>query len=245
MKLIAGGQTDIGRLRSNNQDCLFVDTQLGLFIVADGMGGHAAGEVASALAVAEIRARLAPQLRSMAAPAALAPALSQAIHQTNLAVLQAAKDHPAWRGMGTTLTVLLLRDGQALLGHVGDSRLYRWRAGLLEQISDDHSLVGDQLRRGVITRQEAETSNLRNILLQAIGISSELEICEKQLPLQPGDRFLLCSDGLTGMLNDERIAKLLGRELTPEQDCALLMEQALAAGGEDNISALLVRVEEI
>ena len=245
MKLTACGKTDIGRLRRNNEDSWFADTRLGLFIVADGMGGHAAGEIASALAVQMIREQLAPLLAKKTRPEGLLSTLSDAIRLANRAIAQAGEENPEWRGMGTTLTVLLLQAGQALLGHVGDSRLYRWRSGQLEQLSDDHSLVGDQLRRGLISREEADASNLRNILLQAVGITPELEICRKQLPLAAGDYLLLCSDGLTDMLKDKTITELLGQDLTPEQGCERLLEEALVAGGKDNISLVLVRVDEL
>jgi len=244
MKLTAAGKTDIGVLRKSNEDSCYVDQRLGLFIVADGMGGHAAGEVASAMAVEVIREQLEPLLTAKEQPAKLLPALANAIQLANRTIEQAARDNPSWHGMGTTLTVLLLTGGQALLGHVGDSCLYRWRAGVLEQVSDDHSLVGDQLRRGLITPEQAAASTLRNVLLQAVGITPELEICRKQLPLEKGDGFLLCSDGLTGMLSDEQINGLLEREMEPESTSELLINQANSAGGGDNITAVLVRVDE-
>jgi len=244
MKLSACGRTDIGRLRKSNQDIFLVDLQRGLFVVADGMGGHAAGEIASAMAGQVTSEQLSLQVLSQQQPADLTTTLEEAIRLANSSIAQAASDNPDWKGMGTTLTVLLLRDEQAFLGHVGDSRLYRWRAGKLEQLSEDHSLIADQLRRGLISPPEADTSDLRNILLQAVGITPDLDICRKQFPLAAGDRYLLCSDGLTGMLNDREIAALLERNLSPEQGCELLIEQALAAGGNDNVTAVLVQVEE-
>jgi len=245
MRLTACGRTDIGLLRQNNEDCCFVDEKLGLFVVADGMGGHAAGEVASELACRVIREQLTPLLLNRAQQADLIPPLVDAIELANRGIAQAAAENSAWQGMGTTLTVLLLSAGEALLGHVGDSRLYRWRAEKLDQLSDDHSLIGDQLRRGLITHAEADASDLRNILLQAVGITPELQICRKRWPVQAGDRFLLCSDGLTGMVKDEEISAILKQSASPEQGTKLLMEQALAAGGKDNITLVLVRVEEI
>ena len=243
MKLTACGRTDVGLLRKNNEDCCFVAGQLGLFIVADGMGGHAAGEIASEMATRVVREQLSPLLLDRGKQEDLETALPDAIRQANHTLTHAAADNPAWRGMGTTLTVLVLQASQALLGHVGDSRLYRWRGGILEQLSDDHSLIGDQMRRGIITAAEADISNLRNILLQAVGISPDLDICLKQFPLVEGDCFLLCSDGLTGMLSDREIAGILERDPVLENACAALIEKALAAGGSDNITAILVRVE--
>ena len=245
MKLTASSRTDIGRLRSNNEDCCSVDTRLGLFIVADGMGGHAAGEIASAMAIEVVREQLVPLLRDQPSAADLLAAMTDAIRLANRTVARTGEENPHWSGMGTTLTLLLLWGGQALLAHVGDSRLYRWRAGQLEQLSDDHSLVGDQLRRGLISREEAETSNLRNILLQAVGITPDLEICQKQLPLQADDVYLLCSDGLTDMLDNGEITALLEQKLTVEEECELLLAQALEAGGKDNITLVLVQVDEI
>lgn len=243
MKLTAHGLSDVGLKRSNNEDGYLVAEPLGLFIVADGMGGHAAGEVASSLAIETVRELLEPRLTSAGSAEELAPLLAEAMEGANRAVRTATEENPAWQGMGTTLTVLLLRAGQALLAHVGDSRLYRWRGQRLEQLSDDHSLVGDQLRRGLISPEEAQTSNLRNLLLQAVGSTPELEVCQRQLAVEGGDVYLLCSDGLTDLLDDRQLAAILEREPEPAAGCRELIARALAAGGKDNVTAVLIKVE--
>lgn len=245
MKLTTWGQTDIGRLRSSNEDNFSIDRELGLFIVADGMGGHAAGEVASEIAVKTVCESLLPALKQNLLHQDLLSGLKEAINQANQAVTSAAKENSAWQGMGTTLTVLLLQDGQALLGHVGDSRMYRWRTEHLEQLSEDHTLVAEQLRQGRISSGEAGRSGLGHILLQAIGVSEPLDICLQQFPLAAGDLFLLCSDGLTDMLNTADIAQLLRDNPDPEQCCPALIDQALKAGGKDNLTVILIRIDEL
>ena len=240
MKLTAYGKTDVGLLRSNNEDNLFLDELHGLFIVADGMGGHAAGEIASEIAIEVVREQLEPQLAEQASTEQWQSLLADAINAANLSIAQAGAENKAWSGMGTTLTILLIDNRQAFLAHVGDSRLYRWRNQQLEQLSNDHTLVADQLRRGIINEQEACQSNLGNVLLQAVGISEELEICQDNLVVQADDCFLLCSDGLTGMLADEEISAILTDNCLPVQACEELITAALAAGGKDNVTAVLV-----
>lgn len=240
MKLQACAKTDIGLKRHNNEDSFFVDKQQGLFIVADGMGGHAAGEIASQIAVESVR-------RSLQTTDGKPPLeqLKQAIGEANLAVADAANSNIAQKGMGTTLTVLLLSQQQAHLAHVGDSRVYRLHNKQLEQLSDDHSLSAEQLRQGLISIEEAQRSNLGNILLQAIGISAEMDICLKHLPLAVGESYLLCSDGLSNMLADTEIEKILNQPGNLDNRCNRLIDDAIAAGGKDNITAIIVQIDEI
>jgi len=245
MKLNACGTTDVGLVRSNNEDSCFVSTADGLFIVADGMGGHAAGEVASELAIREVCAKIQPRLAEFDGVSESAALLGEAVAAANLVIRQASKENPAWQGMGTTMTVLLLHATQASLAHVGDSRLYRYRDGQLEQLSDDHTLVEDQLRQGLINDREAETSRLRHVLLQAVGTTAELDLCRKTLPLVERDRFLLCSDGLTDMLSHARLTELFATIADLESLCARLVDEAKAAGGRDNITVVLVEVENL
>ncbi|SHJ11387.1 protein phosphatase [Malonomonas rubra DSM 5091] len=242
MILSAHGITDTGLMRSNNEDSFFLDEQLGLFIVADGMGGHSAGEVASRMAVEIVREKLAEHLTTAPTDDQLQSLLADTVNETNRTIVQAATENPRWSGMGTTLTILLLRQQQAHLAHVGDSRLYRRRNSRLEQLSEDQTLVADQLRRGVLNQAEAEQSNLRNILLQAIGVSEQLDIHQRIEPLQEDDLFLLCSDGLTGMLPDTRIDSILAADNCPQSACKTLLTAALDAGGKDNVTAVLVSV---
>ena len=239
MKLEACGKTDTGLQRSNNEDSFHIDLANGLFIVADGMGGHAAGEVASRLAIETVCTALAKRNA-----ADLNLWLGKAVRAANAEIRQAAEINPAWHKMGTTLTILALSDNQARLAHIGDSRFYRLRNKELQQLSEDHSLVAEQLRMGIITAEDARRSNLGNLLTQAVGITTELDICKKTIPLAARDRLLLCSDGLTTMLKDAAIARCLSQG-TPAQACADLIEKALAAGGLDNVTVVVVDIIEL
>lgn len=240
MKLQVCAKTDIGPARKNNEDQYFVDVEQGLFIVADGMGGHAAGEVASRIAVEAVCQSL--QITGLANPQ---QQLRKSIEKANRTVEEAANDNKAWHNMGTTLTLLLLHQQQAFLAHVGDSRIYRLRDNQLKQLSDDHSLVGEQVRQGILSVDEARTSTLGNILLQAIGITPELDICQKHFPLVAGERFLLCSDGLTDMLTDVEIKQTLQGTNTLNSLCNELVDKAIVAGGRDNVTVIVVQVNEI
>jgi len=240
MKLQVCAKTDIGLARKNNEDLFFVDEKQGLFIVADGMGGHAAGEVASHIAV-----ETACKFLQAADQDNPLKQLSQATKKANQAVELAAKGNKAWQGMGTTLTILLLQQQHGYFAHVGDSRIYRLRDSQFEQLSDDHSLVGEQLRQGVLTPEQAKTSALGNILLQAIGMTPQLDICQKSIPLTAGDRFLLCSDGLTNMVSDTEIEKTLKQSGSLEPLCETLIKKALTAGGKDNITAVVLQIDQL
>ena len=239
MKLQVCAKTDIGLRRKNNEDLFFVDEELGLFIVADGMGGHAAGEVASRIAVETVCQSL--QTANLDNPQ---EQLRQAIEKANRAVEQAANGNQAWNGMGTTLTILLLQR-QGYLAHIGDSRIYRLHNSQFEQLSDDHSLVGEQLRQGILTPEQAETSTLGNILLQAIGITPQLDICQKSILLTAGDRFLLCSDGLTDMVSDTEIEGILKQSGPLNPRCKALVEKAMTAGGKDNITVVVLQIDQL
>lgn len=233
-------KTDIGLTRKNNEDQCFVDVKQGLFIVADGMGGHAAGEIASRIAMETVCQSL--QTTGLVNPQ---QQLRKSIKKANHAVEQVANDNKAWQGMGTTLTVLLLHQQQGFLAHVGDSRAYRLQGNQLEQLSADHSLVGEQLRQGLLSAEEARASTLGNILLQAIGITPNLDICQKQFPLAARERFLLCSDGLTDMITDAEIKQILQGTSDLNLLCNELVDKAITAGGKDNITVIVVQVDEI
>lgn len=240
MKLTASALTDVGLRRANNEDCIFADCPSGLFIVADGMGGHAAGEVASAMAVDAICKQLPPLAPPPQDPAAC---LQQAFIETSRDIRQAATADGSKQGMGTTLSVLYIDGKTAQLAHVGDSRIYRLRSTEFEQLSIDHSLVAEQLRQGLISAKEARNSQMRNILLQAVGLEDKVEVFLLSRPVQPGDLFLLCSDGLSDMLEDEQIHQLLRQTLSVKQIAQQLIEAAKDAGGRDNISVVVVKIE--
>jgi PPM family protein phosphatase len=237
LKLVAAGTTDVGRVRAGmpNEDG-FLDeaSRLSLVAVADGMGGHRAGEVASATALEALRAAMAA-----------GRPLRDAIVGANDAVLEKSVSDQELRGMGTTLTAGTLgTDGNFLIGHVGDSRAYLVRDGELTQITNDHSLVEELVRGGELTPEQAENHPRRSIITRALGIEPEVDVDEYPLSLRAGDRILLCSDGLTTMLRPEEIADILANEPDPERAARLLVDAANAAGGEDNVTAVVAEVVE-
>jgi serine/threonine protein phosphatase PrpC len=239
----AAAATDRGLRRPENEDAYLVDTTRGLFCVADGMGGHAAGEVASRMAVEALA-------REMARPDAGAPLdarLRAAVVAANRAILEAADRDPALAGMGTTLTALALaQDNRSFtIAHVGDSRAYLYRQGELSQLTADHTWVQQQVDAGLLTPQEARGHPLGSMLTRAVGISEDPEVDIVRGDLEPGDLILLCSDGLTGMVDDDELAGILARDDLPLDDLA--RELATAAnrnGGVDNITAILIRATE-
>jgi len=233
-------KSDVGLSRHNNEDSYAADTGLGLFVIADGMGGHAAGDVASRIAVESCQTKI--QSVSAENPQ---KQIRAAVEQANRDIENAASNNKSWVGMGTTLSLLLCHQNRGYLGHVGDSRIYLLRHSHLEQLSDDHSLVGEQIRQGILTPEQARHSTLGNILLQALGITSELDICQKNFPLEEGDRLLLCSDGLTDMVDDARIKTIMVQNTTIDTLCRELIESALSAGGKDNITVILIQIDKL
>lgn len=240
MEIIGAMRTDTGLVRTLNEDSVAwvtphdddTATNRGsLALVADGMGGHAAGEVASALAADVVR-RLYYDLDGPI-PQVLASAFAAA----NRAIIEYAQEHPECRGMGTTCTVLAFRDSQAWLAHIGDSRAYLLRDRHLIQISEDQTLVAKMVSEGTITQAEADQSPMHNVILQALGTTANIKpmIGAKGLPLQSGDVLILCSDGVSNMVPDGKIAEVASR-LPPQEACDALIEAALAAGGHDNAS---------
>jgi PPM family protein phosphatase len=231
--------TDVGRVRSANEDAYGLCAEAGFFVVCDGMGGAAAGEVASnTAATTAIEA-----LRNTSDQDDPRKLLEETIAAANLLVFTRSEREPALHGMGTTLVSLLVRDGRAYVAHVGDSRCYLFREGRLERQTQDHSLVDEQVRLGQMTPAEAEQSPFRNVITRAIGTRSTVVSDIGEVPTQPGDIFLLCSDGLTRELSDQRLAELLSAEQEDMQTlCSRLISEANAAGGHDNITCLLVKI---
>jgi serine/threonine protein phosphatase PrpC len=239
------GLTDVGRVRSANQDAYLADSDLGLFIVADGMGGHAGGEIASSLCVQEVQnylraARDTFQDLSTHPDAKLANALGHAINHASTKIYERALEEPTLKGMGTTATVLQIVNGHAYIGHVGDSRCYLIRCGLIYQMTNDHSLVSEQVRAGIITKEEAESHHLRNVITRSVGYQEEEDVDTLSLKLEDGDFFILCSDGLHGKVSDREIS-----QLTREHDLKAaqpLIGLANARGGDDNITVVIVKI---
>ena len=222
--------SDIGLQRSSNEDS-FID-QPPLFAVADGMGGAQAGEVASRLAVETLRER-----------AAAGDSLSEAAAEANRRIFKLAVENPDHAGMGTTLTALRLAGERAELAHVGDSRAYLLRDQAMTQLTDDHSLVGEWMREGTMTPEEAMASRYRSVLSRALGTEDEVEVDHEEVDLRAGDVLLLCSDGLSGTVPDDKIkAALLGR--APEEAARRLVREAKSRGGHDNITVVVVRLKE-
>jgi PPM family protein phosphatase len=236
IRVVTAGVTDVGRVRDGNEDG-FIDQadRLGLVAVADGMGGHRAGEVASATALEALRAAVAS-----------GEPLRDAIEGANDAVLEKSVSDQEFHGMGTTLTAGMLgSDGHLVVGHVGDSRAYLVRDGELSQITDDHSLVEEMVRSGELTPEQAEVHPRRSVITRALGIDPQVEVDEYPIELQPGDRILFCSDGLTTMVRPDEIASILGREPDLRRAAQLLVDAANAAGGEDNITAVIIEAVEV
>jgi serine/threonine protein phosphatase PrpC len=220
--------SDVGREREGNEDS-FLD-QPPLLAVADGMGGAQAGEVASAIAVETL------------APVRDAEGLRDAIAAANQQIHERAKDDRALEGMGTTVTAAWVGRDAVTIAHVGDSRAYRWRDAALEQLTEDHSLVGGLVRMGSITPAEAEQHPQRSVILRAVGVLPEVEVDVAEHDLTQGDVYLLCSDGLSGMVRDEVIEATLALDAPLADKAEMLIQLANASGGHDNITAVLFRI---
>jgi serine/threonine protein phosphatase PrpC len=234
MRLVVGAATDVGRVRDGNEDAYLVDDAIGLVAVADGMGGHRAGEVASATALEALRAAV-----SSGRP------LREAIEDANEAVHSKSLTDPSLHGMGTTLTAgTLAAGGTLIVGHVGDSRAYLLHDGELHRLTTDHSLVEELVRDGRLTVDEAAVHPLRSRITRALGVDASVEVDIAPVELTPGDRLLLCSDGLTGMVQPDEIAAALRREDDPTRAAIALVDAANAAGGEDNITVVVVAVTD-
>lgn len=226
--------THVGRVRYNNEDSLIV-IEPQTYVVADGMGGAQAGEVASQMLVETVKNFLSKSARPWDEKI-----LSQAILLANDKILNLARRHEEYHGMGTTATILSLDGDKAYFAHVGDSRLYLLRKNNFQQITADHSYVETLVRRGELTAEEARVHPMKNVLIQAVGAMENLFIDAADFPVARGDKFLLCTDGLTNMVEDELISKILQ---TAENPADALIEAALEAGGKDNISVIVAGVD--
>lgn len=244
--------THTGMVRSHNEDSIAVDPEVGLAVLADGMGGYNAGEVASGMATAlianetrEALVRLDPHLLDRAGSALVATRLLRdVIARANTAIYQSASSQPQYAGMGTTLVTALFCDNKLTLAHIGDSRGYRFREGRLQQITRDHSLLQEQIDSGLLTPEAAKRSQNKNLVTRALGIEPEVEAEIHTHDARPGDIYLMCSDGLNDMIEDEDIELTLGAlaanlPLAAEQ----LVQMANDAGGRDNVSVILIRVK--
>ncbi len=241
MKLIFTGQTDVGLLRSVNQDAYYIDPDGRFFIVADGMGGHAGGQEASRIATQTIQDYLKEHWHSIEPSPVL---LEGALLAANQAILQDQRTHPVRSDMGTTAVVVIFReDQQPWCAHIGDSRLYRLRGAKLEQITEDHTLVAKLMRFGEITPDQARVHPLRHVLAQCLGREDLQKVDIQQFQVQPGDRLLLCSDGLTEELSDQLIASHLKTIRACEKAATALINAAKDRGGRDNITVVIVAID--
>ncbi len=252
MRLNIVTKTDVGRKREHNEDAFLVDEELGLIAVADGMGGHAAGDVASQEAVASLHDHVlagaaiikafqqnhdpgnAENLRRM---------LENAIRAAAYQVFGVSEMDKARKGMGTTLSLLLVQPEAAFLAHVGDSRIYMLREGQLRQVTSDHTYVAEMVRRGKMTEQEASSSRMSNLLIRAVGSHDYVEVDTRILRYKRHDVFLLCSDGLTGHISDAEFPRLI-QASDLHWSAERLVNTALERGGKDNITLVLARVDE-
>ncbi len=238
-------KTDPGRARDNNEDSVAFDPGTCTAVLADGMGGYNAGEIASGMATAFIKAELSRWLTEAGLNARsreVRRAMEICVENANLSIYNAANSNAHYAGMGTTLVVGVFRDDNLLVGHIGDSRCYRWRNGALEQITKDHSLLQEQIDAGLITLEQAATSNIKNLVTRALGVEELVLLEVNEYPVEAGDIYLMCSDGLSDMVDDAAIAKIVAEELDLEQKAARLIDAANHNGGRDNISVLMVEV---
>lgn len=244
MKIRCNAKTHVGAVRSINQDSIYWDESEGLFIVADGMGGHAGGEIASKLCIEIISDRLKGLPKEIfLEDAGVSLVLSNAINEASTKIFERALEDSDLKGMGTTASVLKLAEGKAFCGHVGDSRLYLCRAGFIYQITNDHSLVSEQLHAGVISEEEAENHHLKNVITRSVGYQEEEHVDFFSFELEKEDKILLCSDGLHNKISDQELSRLICEKSCDSID--QLIDMANVRGGEDNISAIIVDVLEI
>ncbi len=235
MRLASGWSSHTGLVRGNNEDSFIVDDDHVLFAVADGMGGHRGGEVASRTAVEALRAAIAA-----------GRGIQEAITNANDAVIERARGDSGLTGMGTTLTALVVKGGrQLLIGHVGDSRAYLIHEGVLRRITDDHSLVEELVREGRLTPEQADAHPQRHVVTRALGIDEQIDVDLYTLDVSEGDRIVLCTDGLTTMLRERDVERTARSEPDPQRVAEQLVDAANAAGGEDNTSIVVVDVLEV
>ncbi len=248
MKIITSGMTDVGCVRASNEDTLGIYSDLNLFIVADGMGGHAAGEVASKMAVDQIKYFIAspsnPNGTSASSSQANEEKLMQAISHANQQIFLTASKDPALTGMGTTVVALLSTREESVIGFVGDSRLYLLRDGAIHQLTQDHSMVNEYVQKGLLTPEAAERHPQKHVLSRAMGTTQNVEVEVFTRKPAVGDTYLLCSDGLSNKLSAAEMRTIVQGSSDMESATKSLVQSAIAAGGEDNITVVLVSFVE-
>lgn len=252
MLLEVAGRSDVGCVRANNEDNFGYDTRYGIFVVCDGMGGQAAGEVASKIAVDTVlkyfRDEAGRETGEHPLPggdgrSARAKAMQTAIKRANRAIFEASSSKPGRSGMGSTIAAMMVESDFFTIGHVGDTRVYLVRENRIEQLTNDHSLVAEHVRRGLMTKEQANRSEVQNVLLQALG-SEDVDPDLDDFAAAHEDIVLICTDGLTRHVSEENIQKILQAAANPKVACDALIEAARLKGGEDNITCLVVRFVE-
>ena len=252
LKTQAAGKTDRGIVRRNNEDNFGFDIRAGIFVVCDGMGGQAAGEVASRIAVDTVLEHFRSNVKSY--PDARTSdfveisdqtsVLANAIHLANRAIRQAAFADSDYEGMGCTIVAASVSPELSSIAHLGDSRIYLIRQGAMQQLTADHSLVMEQVRRGVIAPEDAEHYEMQNVILRALGSEDSVEPDLAELSLEQGDTLLLCTDGVWRFVREHRIIEVVSRIENLDDACQILLEDAMSAGSDDNVTCLLVRMVE-
>jgi protein phosphatase len=255
MKIVSAGRTDPGNVRPNNEDALLVDDEHRLYAVADGIGGHVGGEVASRLAIDALSELLRHETvrHTERTPAHAASdetdstkrqaALLRAVLHANAVIRESVKQDPALTGMGTTLTALALQGSSALIAHIGDSRAYLLRNGTCRQVTSDHAVVAEYVRAGLLTAEQARKHPLRNVITRALGMDEQVQVDRDLLTVRSGDTFLLCTDGLTELVDDEELTRAL-LDQSPAAAVDHLIGLAKTRGGRDNITVVVIRVGE-
>lgn len=240
VSLQSWAKSDIGRKRAANEDSFYQDPDLGLFMVADGMGGHRGGDRASRIAIETASETYREEIsRGTLQESALKAAIIQAakkVHQTGTTQAEL-------KGMGTTLSAIVIAQDRALIAHIGDTRIYCWRNQVLHQLTRDHSLVNEQVEAGIMTKEEARVSSLRNIITRAIGHDENVQADYLSFPTKINDIFILCTDGLNNMLTDSEIGAIISA-MPPREAIERLIDEANHKGGDDNISIILVKLNE-
>lgn len=250
MKFVACGKTDIGVKRTKNEDHFCSEEDLGLFIVADGIGGHAGGEIASTMAVEVIRDYVKMSMiekvqvfsEGNAQFAEETNRVAAGIRLANQSIYESSQKDATLHGMGTTVAVALITGNKLSIAHVGDSRIYLVREHALFPLTDDHSVVSEQMKLGLITKEEAETSHIGNIITRALGHEKTVAIDLNELDIIGGDRIVLCTDGLTRMVSDDFILSTVTSVDTHEEACTILIDTARANGGKDNITVIVIHI---
>jgi serine/threonine protein phosphatase PrpC len=253
LQIQSGARTDLGRVRKNNEDCFAIDPSLQLYVLSDGMGGQAHGEVASNLAVETILTHCRQAEKSAATPifgqsstevSERTNRLASAIHLANRKIFESAASNPEQKGMGATIVAAWIEAQRLSIAHVGDSRVYLLRGGSMDQLTADHSLVAEKVRVGILTPQEADASEMQSVLTRAVGTNNSVEVDTDEQVLLAGDFLLLCSDGLTRMLTDPEIASTLLTSASAQESADRLVDLANENGGVDNVTVIVLQAVE-